>query len=121
MVGLKAQIHAVIFTQSVLPGMCSPELRSFHVQKSAVHFSAVSRARIQISGLFWGRLPFHVVATCVAGQARLAISTQILTEYERVSKGRDRVGVRCTCWFAGPLPSAAGKVPLRLTRSWRER
>jgi Nif-specific regulatory protein len=28
--------------------MCSPDLRSFHVQKSAVHFSAVSRARLHL-------------------------------------------------------------------------
>ena len=46
--------------------------------------TVVVDTNVMISGLFWGGLPFEVVATCVAGQARLAISTEILTEYERV-------------------------------------
>ena len=46
--------------------------------------TVVVDTNVMISGLFWDGLPFEVVAACVEGKARLAVSTEILAEYEQV-------------------------------------
>ena len=44
--------------------------------------TVVVDTNVVVSGLFWDGLPFEVVAACVAGKARLAVTPEILTEYE---------------------------------------
>ena len=50
--------------------------------------TVVVDTNVVVSGLFWDGLPFEVVAACVAGKARLAVTPEILAPTRQFVRDR---------------------------------